>query len=584
MQRKRTAEEDAELMKCSIDPIFFVNGYCYAYDITKDRQANIQCFEYQERVLDDYLDHRWNVILKSRQTGLSVITACYVAWRLIFGLDETVIIIANNEDSAIRFLAHVRNVMNNLPAFIFDPAIDEVSSAAKKIEMTNGNVAKAKAAGKNAGRGDSPTLLVLDEWAFAKDDNDIWTAAAGSLAQTLGDCIVISTPNGTGNLYHQWWVKAAAGKGSFNPIKVHWTENPKSSVGLEMRADSKGILKPWSPWYEERCQEYDYDPVKIAQELDLSFEGSKLLALDPDEIARHRNHIQNKKIQPVMYFDFDVIKNPLTSSKTPCHLFKMPKNGAKYVLAADVAYQGVDFSTIQVIDADTLEQVAEYQGKCDPDVFAGHIGRLGKFYNNAFVAVEANNHGLVTCFKLRDNGYPNLFYTKSIKDIHVRWIDYKVEKGEGIPGFQTTAKTRPSVVNAIRQVFRETDAVINSIRLVDEMQTFIRNTKKGGREEAEQGYNDDLVMAYGIALYIRQTEYYNVLNAKDMYKSMLEAIDFSTSSYEGRDETAEEKAERMRQAKDFEENFIPPGAGGLWLDNNTENDEDDPNNIGWLLG
>ncbi|MDG1950438.1 MAG: terminase family protein [bacterium] len=584
MEQVKTREQELELMQSAMDPIYFINSFCYAYDVMKDKQANITCFDYQERVLDSYMDHKWNVILKSRQTGLSVITACYVAWRMIFGLDETIVIIANNQDGAIRFLKHVKNVLVNLPNHIHGEH-NEISMATMKVELANGNTAIAKAAGKQAGRGDSPTLLILDEWAFVKDDEDIWTAAAPSLSQTEGDCIVISTPNGTGNLYHKFWVQASAGDGAFNPIKVHWTENPKSSQNLEYREDSNGILKPWSPWYEDRCKDVQYDGVKIAQELDLSFEGSKLLALDPISIAKQRQRIENEKIQPIMYFDMEVDTRNLVSTPQPCHIYEAPQRQAHYIVACDVAYKGDDYSTIQVIDVDTLNQCAEYQGKCDPDVFAYYIEKIAKYYNQAYVVVEANNHGLVTCFELRNQiKYPRLFESKSTKDIHVRWIDYKVKQGDGVPGFQTTAQSRPGVVNAMREAFRETTATVNSVRLIGEMETFIRNLKKNGREEAEKGYHDDLIMAYGIALYIRQTEYYNVVNAKKMYKSMLEAMTFDTSSYEGQDETPDEKTQRLKDKKEFEENFIPPGAGGLWMGDENQTDDDDPNDLSWLVG
>ena len=38
--------------------------------------------------------------------------------------------------------------------------------------------------------------------------------------------------------------------------------------------------------------------------------------------------------------------------------------------------------------------------------------------------------------------------------------------------------------------------------LLEEMKTFIW---KYGRAEAQQGYNDDLVMSFGIGLYVRDT-------------------------------------------------------------------------------
>lgn len=541
------------------------------YDISVDKNENF--------FVDGLLTHN---------TGLSVITACYVAWKMVFGIDEYVVIVANNQNAAKRFLKHVKQVLMFLPDFLYNKERDEETFSALEIKLRNGNYAIAQAAGKNAVRGDTPTLLILDEWAFVKDDEDIWTAAAFALSQSEGDCIAISTPHGTSGLYHKFWVEAENGTGAFNPLKVHWTENPKAAEGLEMREGPDGQLKPWSPWYEERCKEANYDQVRIAQELDLSFAGSKLLALDPAEIERQRQRINNEKIQPQMYFDFDA-KMPFVGHETECHIFEMPKQGERYILACDVAYKGDDFSTIQLLNVKTMNQAVEYQGKVDLDIFAHMIANLASWYNQAFVVVEANNHGLVTCFELRNQiKYPNLYESKSShpKDIHVRHIDYVVRLGDGIPGFMTTSKSRPSVVNSIREYMRETDLKINSKRLINEMDTFIRNPKRGGREEAEQGYHDDLVMAYGIALYILSTEYYNQNVARDRSKAMLEAMSFSDNKFEGKQRTPEEIARYKEQEKKMKDkDFVPPGAGGLWIgDNDGGSSEDDPDDISWLLG
>jgi hypothetical protein len=213
------------------------------------------------------------------------------------------------------------------------------------------------------------------------------------------------------------------------------------------------------------------------------------------------------------------------------------------------------------------------------------IAKIGKAYNNAFVVVEANNHGLVTGLELRNKiKYPNLYEGTSShpKDIFVRHIDYVVKNGDGIPGFMTTSASRPSVVNAIRVFMRETDLKINSRRLLDEMDTFIRNDK--GRAEADKGYHDDLVMAYGIALYILETEYHNQYISRSRAKAMLEAMTFNASSIEEKPETPEEKSRRLQlEAEMKDKDYVPPGAGGLWLQK-PEEDEDDPNDISWLIG
>ena len=50
--------------------------------------------------------------------------------------------------------------------------------------------------------------------------------------------------------------------------------------------------------------------------------------------------------------------------------------------------------------------------------------------------------------------------------------------------------------------FREKACIVRSSRLIDELFVFVW---KGSRPEAQSGYNDDLVMAFSIAMYIRDT-------------------------------------------------------------------------------
>ena len=47
---------------------------------------------------------------------------------------------------------------------------------------------------------------------------------------------------------------------------------------------------------------------------------------------------------------------------------------------------------------------------------------------------------------------------------------------------------------------------INSVSLLKQMLTFVK--KENGKKEAEQGYHDDRVMAYGIALMSRDQQKY----------------------------------------------------------------------------
>ena len=75
-----------------------------------------------------------------------------------------------------------------------------------------------------------------------------------------------------------------------------------------------------------------------------------------------------------------------------------------------------------------------------------------------------------------------------------------------VPGFSTTIKTRPLIVAKMEEYTREKLVKLHSSRLIDELFVFIYKTGLiNSRAEAMKGYNDDLVMSYAIALWVRDT-------------------------------------------------------------------------------
>ena len=71
-----------------------------------------------------------------------------------------------------------------------------------------------------------------------------------------------------------------------------------------------------------------------------------------------------------------------------------------------------------------------------------------------------------------------------------------------VAGFTTSARTRPLLISKLDIYFREKECIVRSKRLLDELFVFIWN---GQRAEAQPGYNDDLVMAFSIGLFVRDT-------------------------------------------------------------------------------
>ena len=128
-------------------------------------------------------------------------------------------------------------------------------------------------------------------------------------------------------------------------------------------------------------------------------------------------------------------------------------------------------------------------------------------YNNALLVIENANIGWAVLQVAIDRGYDNLYYSYRSdayvdENVHLaKGYDLK-GKSDKVPGFSMNSKTRPLVISKLETYFREKTPVVRSKRLIDELLVFIWT---GQRAEAQRGYNDDLVMSFGTALWIRDT-------------------------------------------------------------------------------
>ncbi len=190
------------------------------------------------------------------------------------------------------------------------------------------------------------------------------------------------------------------------------------------------------------------------------------------------------------------------SKDGPLTIWEPPQNGALYVIGADVS-EGLekgDYSSAQVVRRDTGEQVAEWHGHTDPDLFGIELFKLGRFYNDAFVGVEANGHGLTTLVTLkRYLGYPNVYYRQTV-DRETKGSPSRYSRKLG---WLTNARTKPLMIDELAGALRDEGVTLSSSETVEEMFTFVRD--ETGGMGAQEGCYDDRVIALAIALQMLKT-------------------------------------------------------------------------------
>lgn len=314
-----------------------------------------------------------------------------------------------------------------------------------------------------------------------------------------------STANGMGGFFFEECMRAIDGNSQF---KFHFHE--------------------W--WWHD---EYRYDPPAEPETLNdeekllvknkkldmkqISFRRSKIVALRHNFFEKYPEDPRTCfLVQGGMYFDNEVVKQrylelesfkPLEKFKR-LQIFKNAIKHRRYIIGADVASgkpasegsEDLDYSTAWVIDEETGEQMAAYRARILPEDFAWHLVELAKRYNDALIAVERNQEGGSVILTLEVTcQYMNLYKHKEWWKKDSEWKNTRY-----IVGFPTTPKTRPIMLNRIRYFLMESPEWIYSRRFFEEALTFVRD--KNGKPAAAEGTHDDMVMAAGIAYYVRQVK------------------------------------------------------------------------------
>ena len=204
--------------------------------------------------------------------------------------------------------------------------------------------------------------------------------------------------------------------------------------------------------------------------------------------------IPNSKDETLISFDsiqFNVIKPKISIIKNERFIIGSDVSGGIEKIEGKKEH---DYSTAEVFNIDTLEQVAEIRCHLEPDVFAEELRRLGTFYNNALIAVEANHLqgeplGFAVLLVLKKT-YKNLYYKEDFKS------DTQTRRKK--LGWYTNLDTKPIMVAEGDRIVREGLCTIHSPELVSELMTFVRFSD--GKTEAQSGCFDDLVIAFLIAM------------------------------------------------------------------------------------
>ncbi len=460
-----------EYKKCALSPAYFMKKYCVIQHPTKGK-IPFQLYPYQEDAIDSFNKFDRNIILKSRQLGISTLIAGYSLWMILFNNDKNILVVAIDQTTSKNLVTKVRVMYENLPSWLKMKSAEDNKLS---LRLVNGSQIKAVASTGTSGRSEALSLVIIDEAAFVDNAEELWA----SLQQTLstgGRAVLLSTPNGTGNFFHKMWTMAETGENNFNTIRLPWQVHPERDITWRQKQDVELGIR------------------LAAQECDCDFSTSGNTVISPVLL----NELIKKTVkEPIEKKGFD----------GNYWIWEHPDYSKNYIVAADVARgDGSDYSTFHIIDVESAVQVAEYKGQLSTRDFGNMLVLAATEYNDALLVVENANIGWATIQQIQEREYKNLYY--SYKE-NVFDTDRFLMKGydmasrtDMVAGFTMSPRIRPLAVSKMEQYIREGSGTIRSKRLIDELMVFVW---KNDKAQAQSGYNDDLILAYCEGLWVRDT-------------------------------------------------------------------------------
>ena len=476
------------------------------------------------------------IILKARQLGFSTLTEGLIFHACATRRNVNALIVAHREDATANLFRMSKLFYDELPA-----PVKPMLRASNAQELVFENPSKlrserearpglrsrircATAGGRGIGRSDTLQCVHLSEYAFWPDGADGKASTLAGILQAVpslpGTMVVIeSTANGFED-FKERWDAAVAGENDFEPVFFAWFENPDYSMpvvpGTEWTPEERELRDAyrltdgqlqWRRWcIANNCggsldmfrQEYPASPGE-------AFLHSGTGVFDNEQIVLRLERLP----EPAGRGEFT--DGEWTESETGAiTLYELPEEGVPYVLGGDTAGEGSDYFTAIVIDNVSGRIAAKLRQKYSEPEYVRQIFALGRFYNDALVAIETN-FSTYPVMKLQEMEYPNQ-YSREREDTYTRQMRKSY-------GFRTDRQSRPRAIANLVEVFSLHPEWFTDRELLEEMLTFCYN--EDHRPEALAGKHDDLVMGAAITYAVRHQQRMTVLTEPEKPREKL---------------------------------------------------------------
>lgn len=501
-----TPQQIDEFRKCAdpvSGPVYFMDNFFYIQHPTKGRML-YHPFDYQRRLIDTYHNYRFSISMMPRQTGKSTSAAGYLLWYAMFVPDSTILVAAHKYTGSQEIMQRIRYAYESVPDHIRAGAVDYNKGS---LTFDNGSRIVSATTTENTGRGMSISLLYADEFAFVRPTiaTEFWTSISPTLA-TGGKAIITSTPNSDEDQFALLWKGAnkcvdeygnptAVGQNGFKAYRSFWNEHPDRD----------------ETWATQQRAALGVD--RFRREMDCEF-------IINDETL----------IAPAKLIDLEG-REP-TYKTGEVRWYKRPEKNKIYAIGLDPSLgTGGDPAAIQVFEANTTEQVAEWRhNRTDIPTqirilsnIIQHIYDTTRDDKSIYYSVENNTIGEAALISIHEFGEENIkgyFLSEPGTSGNRRFRK----------GFNTTHKPKLAACSKLKNLIETNRMRINSRNLISELKNFVAS---GTSYAAKVGETDDLVMSTVLVVRMLQVlqDYHPDLDnhMRDHNESLIEPLPFVMS-------------------------------------------------------
>lgn len=467
------------------------------------------------------------IILKARQMGFSTLTEGIVFWATATRENTDSMIIAHKDEATANLFRMSKLFYEQLPSPI-KPMLqasnaqelnfDKPSRDKSERKGLKSRIRCATAGGSGQGRSYTLRNVHMSEFAFWPGDKlETYSGIMQAVPDEPGTIVIVeSTANGY-DMFKTLWDRAVTAQQSgdedgFIPVFFPWYEMSEYRrpvpPGFELTDEERELKATfnlddeqiaWRRWcIEVNCggdinkfkQEYPATP-------DEAFIATGTCVFDKEALVLRRAAVSVDKWE---YGRFTYRNDGLRISDIkwqpekggPIRIKKKPEEGVPYVIGGDTAGTGSDSFVGQVLDNTSGEQVAVLQQLMGETEYTRQMYCLGMYYNTALIGIETN-YSTYPVQELERLRYPKQYVRQH--------LDKYTQKLTDEFGFNTTSRTRPTIIDNLKAVAREHLELISDYGTLGEMLTFVYD--ENWRPEDEEGEHDDLVMALAIAHEIR---------------------------------------------------------------------------------